>query len=319
MDFYRGDVAGAIAADMRDNDGYVSSEDLAGFAEPEPRAAVRVGFGDGDLYTTGPPAGGLALAQLAAMATSEDRWIDPDDPGDLLLLIEMIRRVRRDRQRYRLEIGARDLDGAARYLDPATTTAAMSDARAAAGPGETSHLCVMDRDGATVSMTVSIERSFGAASMSPRLGFLYNGYLRAFKIKNRRHPHYLRAGVPARSNAAPTIVVGPGRRVVAIGSTGSERMISGIFATLLRLRRQSPFDAVAAPRVHCTPDGEVIAEVDRLPTACRAAVEARYPVKALEPYAFPFGGLQLSIRDGGEMTGVGEPRRDGYAATPELV
>ena len=72
-------------------------------------------------------------------------------------------------------------------------------------------------------------------------------------------------GAVARSNAAPTIVFQGGTPIAALGNTGSERLASGIFGTLIRLRKGTPFDAVMAPRIHCTPEGKVLLEKDRFP------------------------------------------------------
>ena len=139
----------------------------------------------------------------------------------------------------------------------------------------------------------------------------------AFKVKNVRHPHYLAPGTPARSNAAPTIVSRRGRAEVLVGSTGSERASSGILQVLARLRHQSPFQASHAPRLHCTPQGEVLIEADRFSQAEKSALtEAGLRLTALEPYSFRVGGLQLIVREGDRLTGVAEPRRDGAAAGP---
>lgn len=168
-----------------------------------------------------------------------------------------------------------------------------------------------------MSLTQSIERCFGAALMVPELGFLYNGYLRTFKVRNRRHPHYLRPGTPARSNAAPTIVFRDGRPQVALGSTGSERTASGIFEVLLRLRRERPFDAVYGPRLHSTAERHVLWEEERFPEASREAlVEDGFTPESAGPHSFKMGGLHLVVRDGETLTGVAEPRRDGAAAGP---
>lgn len=319
MSFYQGAIAKLIDRDMREHDGFVTAADLQRIKESEPQAPIHCESGPRHLFTAPPPAGGTTLAQLWLMGAATSRDLDVREPRDVALVAEMIRRARRDRIRHRLGVGARGLGTAAELLEPefARRTAAELEAGASQG-GETSHLCVMDKDGATVSMTLSIERSFGSSCASPDLGFLYNGYLRGFKVENKKHPHYLRPGVPARSNAAPTVVV-DGQRTIAIGSTGSERMVSGIFTTLLRLAHEEPFAAVAAPRVHCTGEGELLAEWDRLSDACRQALAGRYSITEVEPYSFRFGGLQLAIRDSETCLGVAELRRDGGAATPESI
>jgi gamma-glutamyltranspeptidase/glutathione hydrolase len=163
-------------------------------------------------------------------------------------------------------------------------------------------------------MTQSLERSFGSAVLNPELGFLYNGYLRTFKVRNSAHPHFLRPGAPARSNAVPTLLFEDGRPWAAIGNTGSERLASGIVQVLMRLRRQTPFQAVLAPRLHCTPEGLVLLEAERFPRECLQALTANgYELKHLAPFSFKVGGLQLIVRQGEKLCGVAEPRRDGAA------
>tara|TARA_R110002072_G_scaffold162687_3_gene314823 strand:+ start:5898 stop:7490 length:1593 start_codon:yes stop_codon:yes gene_type:complete len=317
MSMYHGEIAAEIADDMRQGDGFLTADDLSAVTEPTPRAPIAVNFRDRRLFTAGPPAGGIALAQLAMMCNSLDADLDPRQPRDLVLIAEMIRRVRQDRRHTRLDIGARELGMAGSLLSARNAQTAMQEVQAAAdgGAGETSHLCAMDQDGGCISMTMSIERSFGSARMPQNLGFLYNGYLRGFKIQNKRHPHFLTPGAPARSNAAPTILI-DGPKTIAIGSTGSERMISGIFTTLLRLQHQDEFDAVLAPRIHCSPEGDLLAEIGRISPDCADALNSRYNVTNADPYAFKFGGLQLTTSQNGQFVGVGEPRRDGGAASP---
>ncbi|MCK5942629.1 MAG: gamma-glutamyltransferase, partial [Planctomycetes bacterium] len=277
MTFYRGDIAAAIDADMRANDGFVAAADLDRVVAPEPQAPISVDFGRWRLFTSGPPAGGMSLAQLALMSNELDWRPDPRRARDLGLIAAMIQRARIDRRRHRLTVGARSVHLAGELLNPRLAQAAVTELQRVHGPsGETTHLCAMDREGGVVAMTLSIERSFGSARMCPELGFLYNGYLRGFKVDNRRHPHYLTPGAPARSNAAPSVLVDPSGDAIAIGSTGSERMISGIFTTLLRLEREPPYDAVAGPRIHCTPEGVLMAEWDRLSEMARRHLKSHF-------------------------------------------
>lgn len=53
--------------------------------------------------------------------------------------------------------------------------------------------------------------------------------MKSFKIENKKHTHFLKPGAVARSNATPTLIFENGKPKYAIGSTGSERMVSGLF------------------------------------------------------------------------------------------
>ncbi len=349
-DFYTGEIARRLCDDLRAGGGFVREDDLAAIPWPRESKPISARIGDLDIRALGPPGGGLVLIQMVRMLHFvEKRAFDPDTPQGAVLLAEIIRRARRDRKRFRLKVGADSPRDAAVLLSEEHAGAAVDELLSglglAHGPdetrspapghgsvagageqrrgpldprGETSHVSVMDRWGNVVSMTQSIERSFGAAAASPELGFLYNGFLRAFKIKNLRHPHYLRPGAVARSNAAPSIVFRGGVPWAAVGSSGSERLASSIFQVLVRLRRQAPFEAVAAPRLHCTPQRLLLIEADRFPPACLDALLDRgFLIEVLEPFAFKVGGLQLVVREGEAFRGVADPRRDGAAAGPE--
>jgi gamma-glutamyltranspeptidase/glutathione hydrolase len=286
---------------MAAHGGFVDGQDLAAALASEETAPLASAFGGDEVVTPGPPAGGLTLLHMLRMAS----FLDPaelamDTSDGVVRVAAIIARARRDRRRYRLRTGADHAGEAAELLDERRAQDALHDAlrpvpvRLEGRPpgglgtgGETTHVSVMDGEGNVVALTQSIERSFGAAEAAANLGFLYNGYLRTFKVQNRRHPHYMRPGAPARSNAAPTIVMRGKRPVACLGSTGSERMASGLFEVLLRLRGEAPFEAVHAPRLHCTPERHVVWEEERFAAECRERLmRDGFTVENLGAYSF---------------------------------
>ena len=313
-DFYEGAVAAEIAKDIETGGGFVRADDLAAMhaREAEPLHAPYRGA---TAHVLGPPGGGLSLAQLLFVLDELETWPDLADPADVVWIAKLIREVRRTRQRMRFVTEVDHPGGAGETLSTEWARDVLQHALGTESTdGETSHLSVMDAQGNAVSLTQSIERSFGSAEASPGLGFLYNGYLRGLKVQEELHPHFLRPGVAARSNAAPTIIVRDGQPWITIGSTGSERMVSGIFTTLLRLRGESPFRAVQGARLHATPSSVARCEIGRLPATTAAQLSAAgFEIEALDDYAFLTGGLQLVVRDGTSFTGVADPRRDGSA------
>jgi gamma-glutamyltranspeptidase/glutathione hydrolase len=321
-DFYRGEIARTIVEDMARNGGFIGPRDLEELTTPRESQPLSVDFSGARVFTQGPPGGGLALGEMLNLyGELAPAGLDPDNPEACVLLAAIIRRVRRDRQRYRLRTGAEEAGEAAELISSDyARTAAKNIQQKHRESGETSHLSVVDRFGNAVAMTQSIERSFGAAELSPTLGFLYNGFMRAYKVENKRHPHYLRPGVPARSNACPTIALKDGRPWAVLGSTESERATAGVFETLVRLAAgQTPFAAVHGPRLHSTPEGEVLLEQARFSPECVKALQtAGFRLTELDPYAFKMGGIQLVSQVGNAIMGVAEPRRDGAAAAAIL-
>jgi len=334
-DFYLGEIAQRISDDMERNGGFVREDDLREYPEPSESPPLEGEFGRWRAATFGPPGGGVALVQMFNVFRHlVDEGFDPDSPEGVAVLADTIRRSRADRRRLSTLVEAQELGGARELLDEhyardvarrirfttAEFGAQVEQEAAAEDAGETSHLCVADREGNWVSMTQSLERSFGSAVLNPELGFLYNGYLRTFKLRNTEHPHFLRPGAPARSNAAPTLLFEDGKPWAAIGSTGSERLASSIVQVLLRLRRQTPFQAVLAPRLHCTPEGLVLVEAERFsPESLEALAAKGYELQRLDAFSFKMGGLQLIIRHRESLCGVAEPRRDGAAGGPGPV
>jgi gamma-glutamyltranspeptidase/glutathione hydrolase len=183
--------------------------------------------------------------------------------------------------------------------------------------GETTHLSVMDQQGNVVALTQSIERIFGACVITPELGFLYNNYMSAFEDENIRHPYYLRPnGVPWAS-VAPTIIFRGRKPWLAIGSPGSERIVSSILQVLVRLKNQSPFLAVDAPRLHCSLEGVVSLESPRMRTDIPRFLEQHgFEIRHRDPYSFYMGSIQLVMHEGESFFGVADPRRDGAAGAP---
>jgi gamma-glutamyltranspeptidase/glutathione hydrolase len=338
-DFYCGEIADQISRDMEANGGFVRLADLEEAVVVQETEPLGGEYRGEAIRAVGPPAGGVSLVQMLQMASFADReLLDLREPESLPLVAGIIQRCREDRRKFRLRTGARNVGEARERVDLAYAERAFDEVlskirelrskggaagsttatRELRGPsGETSHFNVVDEDGNVVAATQSIERSFGAAVCTDSLGFLYNGYLRAFKVRNRKHPHYLTPGAPARSNAAPTLVFRGGNPYVAIGSTGAERMLSGMLETLLRLDHESAFEAVRGARLHCSPEGIVQLELDRLPQGTKASLErCGFVLQELDPYSFKMGGLQLAVSEEGVAHGVADPRRDGAAVGP---
>ena len=274
-------------------------------------------FGSCSVYTLPPPGGGsTSLQMLNLFDILQPKNFDPDSPEGAVLFALIIRRARFDRRKYQLGQSGHLGDKTPDLASPSYAQIAAQELKGQlSGNGETTHVCVMDRHKNVVSLTQSLERCFGSKMASEKLGFAYNGYMKAFKIQNKSHPHYLRPGAVARSNAAPTILLNGDQPYVAIRSTGSERMLSGIFQTLVRLRSQSPFKSVSAPRLHCTPEGQIFLETRRFPRQSLAALfKQGFLLNHYDPWSFKVGGLQLAVYDGENFHGVADPRRDGAAA-----
>ena len=326
-DFYRGQIAQMIHDDMQTHGGLLHKDDLALVPEPVERRPVTCRFGSLRVITFPPPGAGRTLVEMLNILdqfSPEQR--DPDTPAGAVLLAATIRQAFLDRRDRPFDPNLYQQVDEKRMLSTEYATEVAARLRKKLKPpkriktsGETTHLSVMDRHGNAVALTQSIERVYGSFAASPSLGFLYNNYMSAFEYEDIGHPYYLRPnGVPWAS-VAPTIVFRGRRPWLAIGSPGSERIAPSIVQVLLRLDRQSPYDAVAAPRLFCSINGEVSFEAARMRDDIPFALENHgMTVRPRDPYSFYLGCVQAVMYQDKTFIGVADPRRDGAAGGPKL-
>jgi len=319
-DFYRGEIAAEIERDMVRNGGFIRRDDLAQIPWPLERLPLETSFYGDRVLTFGPPGAGRVVVEMLNVLdlfSADER--DPDTPEGALLLANVIRRGQWDRRDRPFDPHFYWQISGQRMINPEHATALAAEFRRTRriGTGETSHLSVVDRHGNMVALTQSIERVFGSYAVSPELGFLYNNYMGAYEHHDITHPYYLRPNTPPWASVAPTIALRSDRPWAALGSPGSERIASAVAQVLLRLGRQSPFEAVDAPRLHCSADGAVNLEGPRMRDDIpRILEEHGFEVRIREAYSFYLGCVALVLQEEGEFIGVADPRRDGAAGGP---
>jgi gamma-glutamyltranspeptidase/glutathione hydrolase len=319
-DFYQGEIALYIHHDMADHGGLIREDDLAQIPWPIERKPLSVRFEDMRVLTFGPPGAGRTLVEaLNILGQLGERYLDMETMKGAVMLAEVIRQANIDRLDRPYDPNIHPQESAEKMLSPdyARRAARRLRRRIRAG-GETTHLSVMDKHGNVVALTQSIERVFGSFEASPHLGFLYNNYMSAFECEDISHPYYLRPNAVPWASVAPTIVFRGRWPWLAIGSPGSERIVSAILQVLLRLRREHPLEAVDAPRLHCSLKGKVSLEASRMRDDIQRALKRRgLEIDVRDPYSFYMGCVQLVMKGkGGELVGVADPRRDGSAGGP---
>lgn len=317
-DFYLGKIASEIHRDMEKNGGLIHKDDLAQIPWPVMRRPITCRFGTARVFTLPPPGAGRTLIQVLNILNhfSEKRR-DPDTPNGILLLAEAIRKANLDRKDRPYDPNLYPHDIQERMLRPkrAKKIARRMEDRFDLS-GETTHLSVMDAEGNAVALTQSIERVFGSCEANPELGFLYNNYMSAFEYEDISHPYYLRPTASPWASVAPAIAFKGTKPWLVWGSPGSERIISAMAQVLMRLGHQSPFDAVEAPRLHCSVKSKVSLEAPRIPDAAIDLLKSHsFEIDEREAYSFYLGCVQLVLREkNGRLVAVADPRRDGSAA-----
>jgi gamma-glutamyltranspeptidase/glutathione hydrolase len=321
-DFYLGGIAKKIHRDMRAHNGLLHLDDLSQIPHPIERKPLSGRFEGHRFLTFPPPGAGRTLVEMFHILEEfAPQLRNIDTPKGAVLLSHVIRQAFIDRRDRPFDpTFYQQIDDQRMMSKRYAELVAKRIRRQIKSSGETTHLSVMDKAGNAVALTQSIERVYGSFSAAPDLGFLYNNYMSCFETEDISHPYYLRPNAAPWASVAPTIGFRGRKPWLVIGSPGSQRITPAIVQVLLRLKNQSPFDAVEAPRLHCSLDGKVSLEVSRMRSDIPEALErAGFELDLRDPYSFYLGCVQLVIRDRNTFTGFADLRRDGSAAGPKII
>ncbi|MEZ5937273.1 MAG: gamma-glutamyltransferase family protein [Hyphomonadaceae bacterium] len=316
-DFYTGEIAQQIAADMKTYGGWITAEDLASTPQPEVVPALHTTYRGYDVYTLGPPAGGwvmlVALNLLEQVSPDKLNAEGVERAQALLEALDLAHRSRDENSAVSAEAFAADLAARIKKGAPPPSTPAPHYG------GETTHFSIVDANGMAVSVTTSIDSYFGSRAVSPTLGFLYNNYMQSLD-EEPGHPFSVRPRAAPYSSMSATIVMKEGEPVLVLGSPGSARIISAVTQVTSHWVDVGAGvqAAVAAPRVHVVPDddGRDNAYVEVMPEGLDVEamgfdlVEPKGDLKIDGLNAY-FGGVHAIGLDHGVWVGAADPRRDG--------
>jgi gamma-glutamyltranspeptidase/glutathione hydrolase len=188
--------------------------------------------------------------------------------------------------------------------------------------GETTHVAVMDAEDNVVSLSQSIESIYGAKAAAEGLGFMYNNYLNTLITVDPSHPYYLRPNAVPWSSVAPSIIFIKDKPWLAVGSPGSDRIYSTIAQFLSHIvdGNMSLYDAMSAPRLHCSLGGEVSIEAGRFdPSIVDYLSGLGYHLDRRKDYSFYLGAITAVMRCQSRpgYMGVAEIRRDGAVVSAQ--
>ncbi len=338
--FYGGWVADRIVATMETHGGLISHSDLEGYQvkEKTPLVGTYRGY---DIVSMPPvSSGGVTLIgalnilehyDIASMGfNSPERWH---------LLAEAMRRGFADRNWYIADPDFVDVPVAgliskeyggerAASIDPERATPSVAVTHGdvdvvVSESNETTHLSVVDGNGMTVAVTTTINSAYGSFLVVDGAGFLLNNQMGDFSARtgvpnhsghvygdaNSIEPHKRMI-----SSQTPTIVAKDGRNFLALGGSGSGRIITAVLQTIVNVidHAMSIEDAVVAPRIHHQglPDRIEYAEGARGGIA--PEVLARLEAMGHTLMARRHGSIHALMIDPetGLFTGIAEPRRD---------
>jgi gamma-glutamyltranspeptidase/glutathione hydrolase len=253
-DFYRGDVAREIAADLDAAGSPVTRADLRAY-DARWRQPLSIKTRAATLYNTPVPTQGLA--SLMILGVYELLGVrDVESVEHAHALIETTKRVfvHRDRSCVDFEIATTDFE---RLLSPASleAEAARIDMRRAApwplppDKGDTIWMGAIDKDGVAVSYIQSIYWEYGSGLNLPKTGVLMQNRGIAFSL-DPASPRALKPGRRPFHTLNPALAVFPDGHVMPYGSMGGDGQPQFQAQTFTRIAAgQSLAKAVAAPRL----------------------------------------------------------------------
>ncbi|MCR9131643.1 MAG: gamma-glutamyltransferase [bacterium] len=298
--FYKGETARLLAKHMAENGGIITEEDLAKYEAIE-RTPVTGTYKDYDIISMPPPSsGGASLIQMMNMM-EQVNWdeIEFNSTEYVHIVAESMRRAYADRAEH---MGDPDFNpdmpidrliskehAQNRFSNIDWEKASPSDSSKFGqlyDGKNTTHFSVIDKEGNAVSLTYTLEWSYGARTGSPELGFILNNEMGDFNpvpgLTNSRgrigsDPNLIRPEKRMLSSMTPTIIAKDGKPYLIIGTPGGRTIINTTFQTVLNvLEFEMPLDkAIEAMKIHhqWLPD-RILYEGDLLSPDTRKALEA---------------------------------------------
>jgi gamma-glutamyltranspeptidase/glutathione hydrolase len=288
-EFYHGAMARELAAAIHKAGGLITAEDLAAY-EVKEREPIRGSYRGYDIISAPPPSsGGVALVEILNILEGFDLAKSGNRSADAIHLeAEAFRRAFYDRADFMgdpdfakipvAQLIDKKYDGAWRdSIDPNHASVskdlkrpsifnelervAQSRTSAIREPENTSHYSVVDAEGNAVSVTTTLNDSFGSRITGEGLGFLLNDEMDDFAAKQGVPNAYGLIQGPANaigpgkrplSAMTPTIVLKNGKLFLVLGSPGGPTIITTVANILIGVVDFSLDiqEAVNAPRFH---------------------------------------------------------------------
>lgn len=302
--FYEGETANLIVSEMKRGNGIISEQDLKSY---QAKWRVPHEFDYKGYRIVGmpmPSSGGLLLHQMMKM--TEDRNIGPmgfQTPASVQLMTEVMRRAYADRAKY---MGDADFYPVpvSKLTDPEYLKMRMTTYKPEAptpssqlGAGnvnfheseETTHLSVLDAEGNAVSVTTTLNGSYGSRTVVGGAGFFLNNEMDDFSIKpgvpnmfgavggeaNAIHP-----GKRMLSSMTPTLVLKNNKPYIVIGTPGGTTIPTQVYQALINILEfgMTAEDAINKPKFHhqWLPD-ELVTEKGFIPATMEVLKQMGYP------------------------------------------
>lgn len=276
-EFYTGQTAELIAADMKRNKGLITLEDLKNYQAKE-RTPLEGTYRGYKIITMPPPSsGGIVMLQILNMLENYDlRKMGYNSAQKYHILAESMRRAFADRAEFMGDpdfakvptAQLLDKNYAKKRAETINLTQASKSSDIKAGEitfsegTETTHFTVVDGDGNVVTNTYTINDLYGSRVTAKGTGVLLNDEMDDFAARPGKANMFgliqgennsVQPKKRPLSSMTPTIVLRKdGSTWFALGARGGPRIISAVLQSVINMidYDMNIQEAIDAPRIH---------------------------------------------------------------------
>jgi gamma-glutamyltranspeptidase/glutathione hydrolase len=283
-DFYQGDVAASLAADMKALGGVLSLDDLRN-CQAGTWPAEQVAWRGRTLQLTGGLTAAPTLQRVLQGMTDAPYGGATPSAAWYRSLARVLKAAYAER------------------------LARLGESEPLAAESCTTHLTTCDAEGNTVAMTTTLMSSFGSRVLLPQSGVVLNNGMMWFDPRSGV-PNGIAPGKRALCNMLPIILAENGRPFIAGGASGGRHILGAVFQ-LMTFIADFGMDAETAahhPRIDVAGTDGAAAD-QRLPAAVLDALAADGPLEVVEQGASPtnFANPNVIVQTaGGVRTGISD-------------
>jgi gamma-glutamyltranspeptidase/glutathione hydrolase len=273
--FYHGAIPAAISAASHAHGGLLTPADFAAYTATE-SAPVNCMYRGYTIISAPPPSsGGITLCEMLQVLEGYPlKAMGFHSSSTVHVMTEAMRHAYRDRNTYLGDPAFVDNPSvrllSAQYAesvraqiqtDRATPSSALQGLAPADEHANTTHYSVVDRLGNAVSVTYTINDSFGAKVIAPGTGFFLNDEMDDFTAKPgvanvfglvQGKANAVAPGKRPLSSMTPTLVFKADKPVLVVGTPGGSRIITTVLEVIVNFidHGMTLQEAVDAPRIH---------------------------------------------------------------------
>ena len=274
--FYEGEIADMIVRDVKKSGGIMTVDDLKNYKSVW-RDPVKFKYKDLEVISMSlPSSGGILIGQILKSIEDYDiKSFGHNSVEAVQLMVELERRAYADRSHFMGDpdfmnlpvyelIDKKYVDERMKNFswDKATPSSEVKHGNIIINESdETTHYSIIDKYGNSVSVTTTLNNSYGSKVFVEEGGFFLNNEMDDFSSKPGYPNFYgligseansIKAGKRMLSSMTPTIVLKNNKPSLIVGTPGGSTIITSVLQTILNVYEfdMDIQDAVNAPRFH---------------------------------------------------------------------